>query len=214
MKNLKYILLSTFIIFLLPTFTKAEDNNNNLILYRTENYNIPDNCTFTGLTGLYELQYCDNEVENVPNNTDHCWSWVHTYMPYTAVTSENSIQYQVLNSDYAWSDEDTGLRMYKDRICVAIGTGYEAEAGDYIDLVLEDNTIVKCIVGDIKSDLHTDDTNKFHTVDGSVVECIIDYTYFNDTSQYPDFFKDLKVIKIVNVDELYDDSFHNERPIT
>ena len=186
-----------------------ERSENDLILYKTDNYNLAESCTFTGLTGYYELQRCKDANENVPNGASGCLSWNHSYMDYQKVTSKSSNQYKVLNSVYAWTDKNTGLRMYKDRICIAIGQGYNAVAGDYVDIVLDDNTIIKCIVGDMKAVVDTDESMRYHTIDGSVVECIVDYNYFSSTDQYPEFLgqNKKKVTKIIVVNDLYEDSF-------
>ena len=69
--------------------------------------------------------------------------------------------------------------MYEGRYCIAVGTAYAKKIGTYIDVVLEDGTILNCILGDVKSDAHTDETHRFHAVDGSVVEFIVDYKIFN-----------------------------------
>lgn len=122
----------------------------------------------------------------VPDGEGVCNSLNKTYMAYTAVTSRNSAQYRLLYGDSAHTDEETGLRMVDDRICIAVGTFYANRIGTKLDLVMENGNVVKCILGDVKSDRHTDPTHRFQAQDGSVAEMIVDYEYFNSTKQYPD----------------------------
>ena len=193
MKKLLFIL----IMLILPVTVKADD----LTLYKTENLSF-DNCrTFTGLAGYQELNKVNNTSDNVPSELPGCEPSHFTYMDYKKVTSVNSAQYKVLNSPNAWTDPSTGLRFYEDRICIAIGTGFDCPAGTFVDIKLSNDAIIKCIVGDIKSDEHTDETHRFHTIDGSVVEMITDDTYFTGPEMYPDFLKDTSVIRIVNVNK-------------
>ena len=121
----------------------------------------------------------DAVVFDVPNDAKGCRSEAKTYMPYTAVTSKSSNQYKLLYSDKAYTDERTGLRMYDGRYCIAVGTAYASKIGTKIDVVLENGKILNCILGDVKSDAHTDSSHQFHAIDGSVVEFIVDYDFFN-----------------------------------
>ena len=108
-----------------------------------------------------EVEYCKQQEVNVFENwrtnlgNGKSNSKTRTHMSYTAVTSHSSMQYKVLNSADAWSSEYTGLRMVGDRYCVAVGLKYGV-AGDKIDLVMEDGSVVKAIIGDIKARKHTD----------------------------------------------------------
>ena len=121
----------------------------------------------------------------VPDGEGVCNSATKTYMAYTAVTCKSSPQYKLLRSPEAHTDEVTGLRMVGDRICIAMGTFYASEIGTKINLVMANGSTVKCILGDIKSDMHTDPTHRYQRWDGSVAEMIVDYDYFSSTKQYP-----------------------------
>lgn len=127
-----------------------------------------------------EIAVCRAASKNVPNDEPGCRSHVKTYMAYTAVTSKNSNQYKFLYSDKCYTDPKTGLRMSDGRYCIAVGTGYCSKIGTKINLVLEDGSIIKCILGDVKSDAHTDSSHRYHAIDGSVAEFIVDYSIFND----------------------------------
>ena len=150
-----------------------------------------------------ELYKVINSPYNVPNGSLGCKSYNFTYMGYRAVTARSSPQYKLLNSADCWTDPETGLRMYKDRVCIAVGTGYAREIGTEVDLVLDNGTIIPCILGDVKSDNHTDPTHKYHSQDGSVAELIVDYAYFNSSSQYAHYFNG-RVQKVVVLDKVID----------
>ena len=47
-----------------------------------------------------------------------------------------------------------GIRMINGRYCAAIGTGYDISVGDYVDLVLQNGTIIPIIISDIKDREH------------------------------------------------------------
>lgn len=135
---------------------------------------------------------------NVPMEANRS---AHPYMPYTAVTNQGSRQYQVLNGSDAWSDPATGLRMVGDRICIAIGQGYGMKAGDKVDVVLDDGSIVKCILGDMKALCDTDPTGRYHNTDRDVVEMVVDYAVFlRDPKQYLSVFHGQPVKKLVKVE--------------
>ena len=84
-----------------------------------------------------------------------------SWMSYKAITNKSSRQYklqQIASTGYA------GVRVVNDRFCVAIGTAFGTEIGTYIDLILENGTIIPCIVGDVKDPKHTDSSNVFTIV--------------------------------------------------
>ncbi len=125
------------------------------------------------------------DANAVPNDVPGCKSWNFTYMAYTKVTTQNSAQYKFLyNNDLCYTDPLTGIRMSQGRYCIAVGSFYTTKIGQKIDLVLTNGEIIKCILGDCKSDVHTDPTHRFHAIDGSVAEFVVDYDYFSSTSQW------------------------------
>ena len=117
---------------------------------------------------------------SVPNNESGCRSQFKSYMSYSAVTDESSDQYKLLNADSCYTNSENGLRMVGDRYCIAVGTGYCAEIGTWIDVVLENGNVIKCILSDIKANQHTDAFHRYHSVDGSVVEIVIDKEVFDE----------------------------------
>lgn len=145
-----------------------------------------------------EQAMADAAEGNVPMEANRS---AHPYMPYTAVTATGSKQYQILNGSDAWSDPNTGLRMVGDRICIAIGQGYGLKAGDKVDVVLDDGSIVKCILGDMKALCDTDPTARYQASDGNVVEMVVDYSVFSrNPKQYLTVFHGQPVQKLVKVE--------------
>lgn len=136
-------------------------------------------------------------IENCPYNVPYdSKSWNITWMPYQAVTSRGSNQYKLLYSEEAYTDEETGLRMYDGRYCVALGTGWCYQIGTKVDIVMENGAVFKCILGDVKSDAHTDASHKFQAMDGSVLEMIRDNKY---DLNYPEDLKG-RIVKVVVLD--------------
>lgn len=113
-------------------------------------------------------------IYNIP---EEWYSEFKAYMGYTAVTSIGSDQYQLLNSEDADTDEN-GLRTYKGRYCIALGSGFASKIGTKIDLVLTNGTVIHCVLGDQKANC---DTNRNHMTcihNGSVAEFIVDNRVF------------------------------------
>ena len=163
------ILLFMMVCFYIPFINKyivynfqEEDNLSikNNIKYNhygwiTENVNVRAN---------HEYSYTEYEM---PQNTGF-----KSYMSYTAITSQESPQYQ-LQKYFAYTG-NYGIRQVNDRYCVAIGTAFNANVGTYFDLILENGEVIQCIVGDIKSDQHTDESNIITLNNGCVSEFIVD----------------------------------------
>lgn len=126
------------------------------------------------------------DSSKVPDGEGICNSANFTFMDYTSVTNKKSKQYELLNSDLAYTDEETGIRMYDGRICIAVGSFYSKHIGTKINLVMANGSVIECITGDAKSDAHTDSTNRYQAYDGSVVEIIVDKTIFTGTEMYPE----------------------------
>ena len=94
-----------------------------------------------------------------------------SYMDWTTITNKRSKQWKLQN-EYCTTGS-TGIRMYDGRYCIALGSYYTHRIGQYVDLVLENGTIIPCIIGDAKQDIHTTDNNSVG-LDGGVAEFIVD----------------------------------------
>lgn len=135
----------------------------------------------------YEKNLHETAVNNVSPNAR---SSAKTFMYYTSITNRKTKQYRLQNSEECYTDPETGIRMVGNRYCIALGTGYCKKIGTRIDLVLENGEIIQCILGEVKSDRHTDEaTHTYHVGgydddgiyregDGSVAEFIVDKGVF------------------------------------
>ncbi|MDD6827217.1 MAG: hypothetical protein PUE12_14180 [Oscillospiraceae bacterium] len=93
-----------------------------------------------------------------------------SYEPYDLITAQSiqlCLQYQAVT-------DSNGFRLLDGRYLVAVGTFCNAPCGTYIDLILENGVLIPCIVGDIKADVHTDETNTFTVASMCASEFIVD----------------------------------------
>lgn len=114
-----------------------------------------------------ENQQVDSGEYFIPQN-----SGFKSYMSYQAISTTSSPQY-VLQTQYAYTGE-YGIRQVDGRFCIAIGTFSNAKVGTYVDLVLQNGTVIPCVVGDFKADIHTDSSNMVTLHNGCVSEFIVD----------------------------------------
>ena len=117
-------------------------------------------------SGVPEADY---EVE-VPADLDY--QGTKTYERYTAIRAKSSLQYKlqtIANTD------PSGFRTVNDRYLIAVGTGVTSDVGRYVDVILDNDTVIPCIVGDIKSDKHTEKKYRIMTrASHCVSEFIVD----------------------------------------
>ena len=97
-------------------------------------------------------------------------------MPYTAISCIESPQYKLQQIAYTGT---YGIRMYDGRYCIAVGTAITSDVGVYIDIILENGTVIPCIVGDIKADIHTSAENIFTLNSICCSEFIVDMNHLD-----------------------------------
>lgn len=95
---------------------------------------------------------------------------IKSYMPYTAITSRSSAQWKLQQIAYTGTH---GIRQVNGRYCIAVGSAYTSKIGQYIDLVLENGTVIPCILADQKADKDTNSENTITEHDGSLVEFVV-----------------------------------------
>lgn len=93
-----------------------------------------------------------------------------SYMDWKMTTDKTSPQYKFLQKCYIAKN---GILKYKYRYCVALGSYYCKKIGTKFDLILNNGTVIKCILAEQKDDKDTDSTNRYHTGDGSIAEFIV-----------------------------------------
>lgn len=96
---------------------------------------------------------------------------IKSYMPYTAITSRSSAQWKLQQVAYTGI---YGIRQVNGRFCIAVGSAYTSKIGQYIDLVLENGTVIPCILADQKANKDTNAENTITEHDGSLVEFVVD----------------------------------------
>lgn len=95
---------------------------------------------------------------------------IKSYMPYIAITSRSSAQWKLQQIAYTGTH---GIRQVNGRYCIAVGSAYTSKIGQYIDLVLENGTVIPCILADQKADKDTNSENTITEHDGSLVEFVV-----------------------------------------
>lgn len=95
-----------------------------------------------------------------------------SYMCYRTITCVNSNQY--ILQQKAHTDKD-GIRRIGNDVCIALGTRYSSTVGERFLIELDTGKGFTAIIGDIKSDAHTDKkTHSYIESNGNVVEFIVD----------------------------------------
>lgn len=123
---------------------------------------------------------------NVPKNSSR-----KTYMDYRKITDTSSEQYKLQQNKDCYTT-DTGLRKVNEYYCIAVGTYYSNNIGDKLIVHMENGESFKAIVADIKDDKHTDETNRQHRKDGSVIEFVV------DTRKLPELVRKMGDISYMN----------------
>lgn len=100
-----------------------------------------------------------------------------SYMPYTVITDRSSPQWPLQQQAYT---NEAGLRCIDGIPMIAIGTGWGAWVGDKVLVVCENGNRFIAIVGDIKSNAHTDKNNQTTSDNGCRCEFIVDLSVLDD----------------------------------
>lgn len=165
-----------------PGFVLGEDNQ--LINYAEKHIDFDSkNWTLSGVS------YVDKEAPLDVPEVMQCNS--KTYMKYQVLGTESWNKQGHLVRQKEATTGIYNLRMVDGRILIAVGTYYCTNIGTYIDVLLEDGRVIPCMLGDVKSNAHTDITNRYQAQDKSVIEFIIDspgvnrYDYSDFKNSYP-----------------------------
>lgn len=96
-----------------------------------------------------------------------------SYMDWRTITDQTSDQWKLQNW-YSITDWSTAIRTVNGRYSVAVGSTVSVEKGRYIDVYLENGTIIPCVISDTKADYDTWGNEGIVGNDGSVIEFIVD----------------------------------------
>ena len=102
-----------------------------------------------------------------------------SYMDFRTITDMTSDQWAM--QQYCYTDPTTGIRMYAGRYCIAVGSGIAIDKGTYIDVTLENGTIIPCVLADCKWDFDTIDT--VVGADGGIIEFVVETEYLPNDVQ-------------------------------
>lgn len=108
----------------------------------------------------------------VPSNTGF-----KSFMDYTTITMPESEQY-IIQSSYAETG-NYGIRIVYNRYCIALGSYFTDNVGQYVDLILENGTVIPCVLAEQKADIDTDYTNTYTVANGCLSEFIVDINSLN-----------------------------------
>lgn len=131
-----------------------------------------------------ETPIIKSEISSEPNFMDYeipKYSGFKSYMSYKAITLKSSDQYK-LQHENAYTGE-YGIRKINDRFCVALGSHFGSEMGMEFDLILENGTIIPCILADQKADIHTDSQNIITVASNCMSEFIVDMNKLDPLSK-------------------------------
>lgn len=104
---------------------------------------------------------------DVPSN-----SGFKSYMSYECITSTSSPQYKLQHTS-AYTG-NYGIRQVDGRYCAAVGSYFTSEIGTLFDLILENGTVIPCILADQKADKDTDAQHIVTTHNGCLSEFVVD----------------------------------------
>lgn len=100
-----------------------------------------------------------------------------SFMDHNTITNVNSKQYEIQNT-YAITGE-YGIRMVDNRYCIALGSYFNCDIGQYVDLILNNGTVIPCVLSEFKDDAHTDYYNIITLQNGCMSEFIVDINSLN-----------------------------------
>ena len=110
---------------------------------------------------------------------------VHTYMGWQMITAKSSKQYKLREAAGMKFDEE-GFGKIGDRYVIACTTTY-GNVGDFIDVYMEDGTVLKCVIGDIKNQNDPGCTKWGHNNGDCIIEFVVDKDmwYKNGRGSHP-----------------------------
>ena len=106
---------------------------------------------------------------------------IHSYMGWQMITAKSSNQYK-LRQAAGMNFDSEGFGKIGDRYVVATTTTF-GQVGDFIDVKQADGTIIKCIIGDIKSQKDEGCNEWGHNNGQCVVEFVVDKTSWYGTDK-------------------------------
>ncbi len=226
-RMLQLLIITTIVVsgaaIFVPDMHTAAAEEENVILNPTpiagvvlETQQMTDNTTLlsteaSNVTTVATENVLKTEYDIPSSYVNPCTGKTVEYNNRKTLEGKNKITYGVAGElvSQAISDND-GFMMLDDRYLVAIGSRFGTIPGQYFDLVLENGVIIKCIMGDMKDDRHTDATNTFTYETKCCSEFIINEHLIRDdilwsgtaSDKYPAW--NYPVVKIIVYEQFYD----------
>ena len=170
----KVIIMTVFILTCALQLGFSKD-----VSTKSEVKRIEDECmAVTEIPKDYEKYLPKERVfqeKSVPKNKN-----AYAYMWYTTITSTGSKQYFYRQN--AETDAN-GFRRYEGRLLIAVGQ-YYGKVGDVLRITMDSGLVYEAVIGDSKSNAHTDRTQRV-AGDGSIVEFIVDKKTFTASQLKP-----------------------------
>lgn len=85
------------------------------------------------------------------------------WMRLASILKQDSLSYLITHLDSTVTDND-GLCVLDGRYLIGVGNGISSTVGTYVDLILENGTLIECIVGNILPNSKTDSTNHVYEI--------------------------------------------------
>lgn len=144
---------------------------------------------------VYECYEMQTEPKMVTAHADNSYEvdgWIYinepnqrnsTYMGVHCITNTASAQYEWLQT-HDWYYDNEGICCYDGRTLVAL-TPIFGGIGTYVDLLLEDGTVMPCIIGDVKA--NSDTYGHWNGGSLNVIEIIVSAEWYNghENKYYP-----------------------------
>lgn len=171
--NLLIVVFATFVIVFLSQ-----------ILYQTK----LEGCTFTTPENnvTNENTYKEITPHYIDLGVPPIDSSFKTWMSYKAVRDKNSPQHKFIHT-WGWLDSEGFMRcsgerdlgIEQDYYLVALGSYYGTTIGTKYRITLDTGKVFYVVLADCKDDKHTNSTNQYVSVNGNVVEFLVDTSKLN-----------------------------------
>lgn len=127
---------------------------------------------YQGQDGYIYKKYISDKQTSYTDYTVPSTTGFKSYMSYKCITAVSSPQYKLQVSE-AYTGK-YGIRQVNGRYCVAIGSHFTSKIGTWFDLILENGTVIPCILADQKADKDTDGSNIVTQHNGCMSEFVVD----------------------------------------
>lgn len=134
---------------------------------------------------------CGTEVSMANDNIEYCslevpdiGSYFKSYMDYRCITNANSPQYTYIRNN-GWCDSNGFMRESRDNginddyYMIALGSYYGTSIGTKYRITTNTGRIFYGVLCDTKSNVHTNPTNQYNTINNNIVEFIVDTRKLN-----------------------------------